>query len=299
MENSQPNPVDSVTSVQQNQFQFPHPVIHNSMDCGNQYATPNCPGNFPSSNYYMTPSNFGNNNAPSLTMMNTTPIMSAMPSINQMPSYESHPMSMLSSRANETLTPSLPTSSFYPIPPNSPENLTQTIVSKIDLQNSTSMHLNHPSQQSFVCCSDGQINLSELTKGNDPNETCDAEDNQIALSSDLIDVYNNLGIVGKILTGGSLVTIRFLRIFRELSESLVDALGIANPKYAAEIKAYEEMQKSEEEHHREIDRQYATWKPNESYQFQPPIINQNINQLMSGASDINPSDINILSPPNP
>lgn len=102
-------------------------------------------------------------------------------------------------------------------------------------------------------------------------------------------MYNHLGIVGKILAGGSLVTIRFLQMFRNMSETLVDALGIAQPKYEAQICAYEEMKQEEQQRQNEIRQMYAGWTPNVP---PPPQIPSNYfpnNQPVISYDNINPS----------
>ena len=62
-------------------------------------------------------------------------------------------------------------------------------------------------------------------------------------------------------------------MFRTWSETLVDALGIAKPKYEAEIRAYEEMKHEHQQNQHEVQQLYATWKPpleTTMSQYQPP-----------------------------
>ncbi|KAJ6217700.1 hypothetical protein RDWZM_008857 [Blomia tropicalis] len=61
-----------------------------------------------------------------------------------------------------------------------------------------------------IYCSDGIIYPGE------PNQTKietvnQSDDQTVALSNDLVEVYQNLGLLGKLLAGGSLVTMRFLQ----------------------------------------------------------------------------------------
>ena len=51
-------------------------------------------------------------------------------------------------------------------------------------------------------------------------------------------------------------------MFRNISETLVDALGIAQPKYQQELQAYEEMKQEEQRREAEREQLYAGWKPN-------------------------------------
>lgn len=108
--------------------------------------------------------------------------------------------------------------------------------------------------------------------------------------------------MGRILTGGSLVTIRFIQMFRNLSETLVDALGIARPKYEAEINAYTEMKQEEQQHQAEIQQMYGTWRPTNdpSNAFnQQPIISMNSEIIPQVPSNIQPTPTTPTLPPPP
>lgn len=88
-----------------------------------------------------------------------------------------------------------------------------------------------------------------------------------------------MGIFGKILNSGSLATIKFLQgeqilqikieiklnliflVCRYFGDSFADALGITTPKYEYEIRMYNEMVEQAQKEKKEIEEQYATWKP--------------------------------------
>ncbi|KAH7641613.1 hypothetical protein DERF_001514 [Dermatophagoides farinae] len=192
----------------------------------------------------------------------------------------------LASQSNFTGTYQLPPTS-YNNPPNDviPEQTSAILPPQSNPQ--------HP-----IYCSDGIIYPGELSSSNYNNVINNDDDEQdVVLSNELVDVYNNLGIVGKLLAGGSLVTIRFLQMFRNISETLVDALGIARPKYEEEIRAYEEMKQEEQQRQEEIRQLYAGWKPNMPPVPPPPQIPSNYfpnNQPCMSSDNISPPPI---SPP--
>ncbi|KAI2805654.1 hypothetical protein BLOT_004654 [Blomia tropicalis] len=123
-----------------------------------------------------------------------------------------------------------------------------------------------------IYCSDGIIYPGE------PNQTKietvnQSDDQTVALSNDLVEVYQNLGLLGKLLAGGSLVTMRFLQAFRTLGESVVDVLGINRPRYEYEVNMYKQMQEQEKQRNQKLDQLYSTWQPGSSPVTSIPPVN--------------------------
>ena len=101
-------------------------------------------------------------------------------------------------------------------------------------------------------------------------------------------------------------------MFRNISETLVDALGIAQPKYQQELQAYEEMKQEEQRREAEREQLYAGWKPNVPSSLPlPPQIppsylppnyhhhNQQQQQPEMSSDNIQSSASPILPPPPP
>jgi len=70
-------------------------------------------------------------------------------------------------------------------------------------------------QNRVIHFSDGTMTQAELNMetalGEDVSTTDATGEQQVALPDNLVEVYRNLGVLGKILTGGSLVTLRVLQ----------------------------------------------------------------------------------------
>jgi len=135
----------------------------------------------------------------------------------------------------------------------------------------------------------------------------------VALPDNLLEVYNNLGLVGKLLTSGSILTIRFLQSFRTLGESLVDVLGITKPKYDYEYNLARQMQEAEVQREQKLNELYAGWQqgPSGAQQSppQPPpqvppmsVVNMDsssINMKTTSTSNSSPLQSPIQYPPPP
>ncbi|KAH9399098.1 hypothetical protein TYRP_018000 [Tyrophagus putrescentiae] len=91
----------------------------------------------------------------------------------------------------------------------------------------------------------------------------------VALPDNLLEIYNNLGLIGKLLTGGSLVTIKFIQAFRTFGESFVNVLGITKPKYEYELNLARQMQEAEAARVAKLDQLYSSWQQPQA-QAHPP-----------------------------
>lgn len=128
-----------------------------------------------------------------------------------------------------------------------------------------------PQPEKPIYFSDGtlypsQLNNPPLTSTSAITSTSNGEGNAegggmaVALPDNLLEIYNNLGLIGKLLTGGSLVTIKFIQAFRTFGESFVNVLGITKPKYEYELNLARQMQEAEAARVAKLDQLYSSWQ---------------------------------------